>query len=203
MADQREDKQEDLTQATKCSQEAVDLTPKGHPDRAGQLSNLIIQERARRKSYNVFLKAISQLPEAERRSARFGTYRRLWERFPPRLDPNGNIGNADDPGDGKVYDQRSIQQVSQVLKAFYDAWSEAIITANGANPTSPDTLRKVRKIADMAKICLILRGMKQERLLDCFCEESKDDRHLPLKVETLRTIFEPDDADYAKTFSTE
>ena len=143
------------------------------------------------------------MSEAERRSIRFGTYYLLWKEFPPRLDLDGNVGNADEPGDGKVYDQGSIQQVSQVLKAFYDAWSEAIITANGANPTSPDTLRKVRKIQDMAKICLILRGMKQERLLDCFCEESKDDRHLPLKVETLRTIFEPDDADYAKTFSTE
>lgn len=55
----------------------------------------------------------------------------------------------------------------------------------------------------MAKICLILRGMKQERLLDCFCEESKDDRHLPLKVETKRIIFEPDDADHAKNFSNE
>lgn len=143
------------------------------------------------------------MSEAERRSIRLGTYRLLWKEFPPRLDLDGNVGNADDPGDGKVYDQGSIQQVSQILKAFYDAWSEAIIKANGANPTSPDTLRKVRKILDMAKICLVLRGMKQERLLDRFCEEAKDDRHLPLKVETMRTIFEPDDADHAKTFSTE
>ena len=205
MADQREDKQEDLTQATKCSQEAVDLTPKGHPDRAGQLSNLIIEEHqiiasalghARPTSYSVFVKAISQLPEAETRSMRFGTYRRLWEEFPPRLDLNGNIGNADDPGDGKVYNQESIQQARQVLKAFYDAWWEA-------DPTSPVPLWRVRKLLDMAKICLILCGMKQERLLDCFLEKFKDDRHLPFRVETLRTIFEPDDADHAETFSTE
>ena len=52
---------------------------------------------------------------------RFGTYRRLWEEFPPKLDLNGNIGNADDPGDGKVYNQESIQQASQVLLAFHDA----------------------------------------------------------------------------------
>ena len=116
---------------------------------------------------------------------------------------DGNVANADDPGDGKVYDQGSIQQASQVLKAFYDAWSEATIKTNGANPTSPDILRMVGKVPEMARICLILRGMKQERLLDCFCEKSKDDRHLPFKVETMRTIFEPDDDDHAKTFSTE
>ena len=143
------------------------------------------------------------MPEAERRSIRFGAYDLLWEKFPPRLDLNGNVGNAEDPGDGKVYDQGSIQQASRILKTFYDAWSEATIQANYANPTSPDILRRVRKIPDMAKICLILRGMRQERLLDHFCEESKDDKHLPFKVETIRTIFEPDDADYAMTFFTE
>ena len=161
----------------------------------------IVQKRP--KSYRVFVQAIGQMSEAERRSIRFGTYPLLWEEFPPRLDLDGNVGSADDPGDGKVYNQGSIQQASQVLKEFYDAWSEAAIRANDANPTLPDTLRKVGKIPNMAKICLILRGMKQERLLDCFCEESKDDKNLPLKVETMRTIFDPDDAEHAKTFCAE
>lgn len=143
------------------------------------------------------------MSEAGRRSTRFGTYYLVWKAFSPRLDLNGNFGNAENPGDGKIYDQGSIQQASQILNAFYDAWSEPIIKANGANPTSPDILRKVGKIPERAKICLILRGMKQERLLDCFCEESKYDKHLPLKVETMRIIFEPDDAGHAKTFSTE
>lgn len=173
------------------------------PDQKERQTRISEVVQRRSKSYYVFVKAIGQMSEAERRSIRFGTYRLLWEKFPPRLDLNGNVGNADDPGDGKVYDQGSIQQTSQILKTFYDAWSEATIKVNGADPTSPDTLRKVGKIPDMAKICLILRGMKQERLLDYFCEESKDDRHLPLKLETMRTIFEPDDADHAKTFSTE
>ena len=128
----------------------------------------IVQRRS--KSYYVFVNAIGQMSEAERRSTRFGTYYLLWREFSPGLDLNGNVGNADDPGDGKIYDQGSIQQASQILKAFYDAWSEPIIKANVANPTSPDILRKAGKIPEMAKICLILRGIKQERLLDCFCE---------------------------------
>lgn len=173
------------------------------PDQKERQTRISEVVQRRSKLYYVFVSAIGQMSEAERRSIRFGTYRLLWEQFPPRLDLNGNVGNADDPGDGKVYDQGSIQQTSQILKTFYVAWSEATIKANGADPASPDTLRMVGKLSGMAKICLILRGMKQERLLDYFCEESKDDRHLPLLVETMRTIFEPDDADHAKTFSTE
>lgn len=173
------------------------------PDQKERQTRISEVVQRRSKLYYVFVSAIGQMSEAERRSIRFGTYRLLWEQFPPRLDLNGNVGNADDPGDGKVYDQGSIQQTSQILKTFYDAWSEATIKANGADPASPDTLRMVGKLSGMAKICLILRGMKQERLLDCFCEESKDDRDLPLKVETVRNFFEPDDADHAETFTTE
>ncbi len=113
------------------------------------------------------------------------------------------MGNADDPGDGKVYDARCIEEVERILKAFYEAWSEATIKANQVSPTMPDTIRQVGKIPEMARICLILRGMKQERLLDCFCEDSKDDKHLPFKPENLKLIFDQDDAFHAETFCTE
>ena len=161
----------------------------------------IIQRRP--KSYHVFMKTIGNMSEAERRTIRFGTYRLLWEEFPPRLDLEENVGNFDNPGDGKVYDDLSVQQVKQILKAFYDAWHEATISSGGATPMSPNILRKVGKLPDMAKICLILRGMKQERLLDNFCEESRDDKNLPLKPEALRSIFDQDDHDYVETFCTE
>ncbi len=181
----------------------VKIVLRDTPDQIERRTRISEIAQKRLKSYHVFVQAIGQMSDEERRSIQFGTYPLLWEEFPPRLDLNGNVGNADDPGDGKAYDQRSIQQASQVLQAFYDAWSETPTRGNDANPTSSDTLRKVGKIPNMARICLILRGMKQERLLDFFCEESKDDEDLPLKVETVRTIFDPDDADHAKTFSTE
>ena len=175
----------------------------GTPDQRERQTRISELGQRGRKSYPVFFQAIRRMSEAERRSTRFGTYSLLWEQFPLRLDLDGNVGNAESPGDGKIYDEESIEQTRQILKAFYDAWSDATIQANGANPTSPDTMRKVGKIPEMAKICLVLRGMKQERLLDCFCDESKDDKHLPLRFETIRNMFASDDAYYAKTFSTE
>lgn len=161
----------------------------------------VVQRRP--KSYHIFAATLGKLSEVERRSIRFGTYHLLWDYFPARLDLEGNVGNADDPGDGKVYDARSIEEVQLLLKAFYEAWSEATIRTNQVSPTTPDTIRQVGKIPEMAKICLILRGMKQERLLDCFCEDSKDDKHLPFKAENLKLIFDHDDAFHAETFCTE
>ena len=161
----------------------------------------IVQKRP--KSYHDFKRTIEKMSEAERRSIRFGTYQLLWEQFPPKLDWAENVGNFDDPGDGKVYDEPLVQQVRQILKAFYDAWQEATIKAGGAAPMSPDTMRKVGKLPEMAKICLILRGMKQERLLDLFCEESKDDKNLPLNPDVLRTIFDEEDQDHAVIFCME
>ena len=161
----------------------------------------IVQERP--KSYHDFKKTIEKMSEAERRSIRFGTYRLLWEKFPPKLDLAENVGNFDEPGDGKVYDEMTVQLVRQTLKAFHDAWQEATIKSGGAAPMSPDTMRKVGKLPEMAKICLILRGMKQERLLDDFCEESKDDKNLPLNPGVLRSMFDDEDHDHAEIFCME
>lgn len=173
------------------------------PDQKERQKRLSEVVQRRPKSYHVFAATLGKLSEVERRSIRFGTYRLLWEQFPARLDLEGNVGNADDPGDGKVYDARSIEEVQRILKAFYEAWSEATIKSNQVSPTMPDTIRQVGKIPEMARICLILRGMKQERLLDCFCEDSKDDMHLPFKPENLKLIFDQDDAFHAETFCTE
>ena len=150
-----------------------------------------------------FRPTLAKLSAAERQSIRVGTFRLLWDAFPAKLDLEGNVGNPHDPGDGKIYDERGVQQVSDILMAFYDAWSEATMKANDVNPMSPDTIHTVVKIPKMAKICLILRGMKQERLLDLFCENSKDDEHLPFKSEILKNIFDQEDADHAETFCVE
>ena len=173
------------------------------PDQKEREKRVSEMSQKRPKSYLTFKKTIERMSEAERRTIRFGAYNLLWEAFPPRLDLEGNVGNADDPGDGKVYGEKSIKEAENVLKAFYDAWSEATMKANDVSPMSPDTIRNVSKIPEMAKICLILRGMKQERLLDCFCEGTKDDKQLPFKPETLKGMFDRDDAYHADTFCAE
>ena len=173
------------------------------PDQKEREKRFTEMSRGRPKSYHTFKKAIEKMSEAERRSIRFGTYALLWEAFPAKLDLEGHVGNRDDPGDGKVYGKQSINEVESILKAFYDAWSDATMNTNDIAPMSPGTIRNVSKIPEMAKICLILRGMKQERLLDYFCKTSRDDKHLPFKQEGLKTIFDREDADHAEIFCAE
>lgn len=143
------------------------------------------------------------MSEEERRTTRFGTMQLLWQEIPARPDLEGHVGNADNPGDGKVYSEQDVQKAGSVLKAFYDAWHEATIKANSANAVAPETLRRVKKLTDMARICLILRAMKLGRLLDHICEHSKDDRHLPFERTMLERILGPDDAAHAITFVAE
>ena len=173
------------------------------PDQKEREKRFTEMSQRRPKSYHRFKRAIENMSEAERRSIRFGTYRLLWEAFPAKLDLEGNVGNIHEPGDGKVYERQSIQEVESILKAFYDAWSDATMNTNDLAPMSPGTIRNVSKIPEMAKICLILRGMKQERLLDNFCKTSRDDKNLPFKQEGLKDILDPEDADHAEIFCAE
>ena len=168
--------------------------------RQEQINEVVLR---RHKSYHAFVKTLSRMSEEERRITRFGEMPLLWQEIPARLDLEGHVGNADDPGDGKVYSEQDVQKARSVLKAFHDTWHEATIKANSANAMEPETLRRVIKLTYMARICLILRGMKQERLLDHICEHSKDDRHLPFERTMLERILGPEDAPHASTFVAE
>ena len=173
------------------------------PDQKQRQEKITEVVLGRPKSYHVFVRTLSRMSEEERRTTRFGTMELLWQEIPARPDLEGHVGNADNPGDGKVYSEQEIQKAGSVLKAFYDAWHEATIKANSANAVAPETLRKVKKLTDMARICLILRAMRLEKLLDHICEYDKDDRHLPLERSMLERILGPEDAPHASTFVAE
>ena len=173
------------------------------PDQRQRQEKITEVVLGRPKCYHVFVEALSQMSEEERRTTRFGTMALLWQEMPARPDLEGHVGNADNPGDGKVYSEQDVQKAGSVLKAFYDAWHEATNKANSANAVAPESLRRVKKLTDMARICLILRAMKLERLLDRICEHSQDDRHLPFERSMLERILGLEDAPHARTFVAE
>ena len=182
---------------------SIDTVLRDSSDQKQRQERITEVRLGRPKSYHVFVKTLSQMSEEERRTTRFGTLQLLWQEIPARLDLKGHVGNADDPGDGKVYSEHEIQRAGSVLKAFYDAWHEATIKANSANVVAPETLHRVKRLTNMARICLILRTMRLERLLDPICEHFKDDRHLPMERIMLERILGPDDAPHASTFVAE
>ena len=182
---------------------SINTVLRDSPDQKQRQETITEVVLGRPKSYHVFVKTLSQMSEEERRTTRFGTMQLLWKEIPARPDLEGHVGNADNPGDGYVYSEQEIQKAGSVLKAFYDAWHEVTIKANSTNAEAPETLRRVKKLTDMARICLILRAMKQERLLDHICEHSQDDRQLPFERTVLERILGPEDAPHASTFVAE
>ena len=121
----------------------------------------------------------------EREIIRFGELPWLWKEFPRKMDLNDKVGNPDDPGDGLIYNESDVNKASIVLKDFYDACSETTIPRP---PGMSSLVPKVGQITSMAKICLILGGMKQERLVDYFCEGQKTDVDLPLSTKNAERI---------------
>lgn len=169
------------------------------PDQKERDSKINEVLHRRSKSYAVFKEVLGRMSWDERQIIRFGALPWLWKEFPPKLALDDKVGNPDDPGDGLVYNESDVNKAIIVLKDFYDAWSETTIHTNsGRSSSSP----KVGQLTSMAKICLILCGMKQERLVDYFCESQKIDFHLPLSTETLERILYQDPL-HAATFATE
>ncbi len=155
---------------------------------------------SRRKYYDVFFEDFNRMSSAERQFTRFGDLPCLWSQFPPRPTWGAHIGNAEDPGDGLVFSQEHVDQVTMILKALYQAWSE---TAVQKSPLISSTMPKVEKITEMPKICLVLYGMKQNRLLDHFQEHGLNDKDLPLDPSTIKQVLPSEDSGHAFVFSTE
>ena len=136
----------------------------------------------------------------ERQTTRFGVLPCLWNEFPPRPAWDDHIGSAEDPGDGLVYSEEQINLVRSILKDLYEAWSNTTVQSS---PARSGTSPKVAKLTEMPKICLVLYGMKQERLLDYFREYGIVDKDLPLNPSTIKEILPDEDSDHATAFSTE
>ena len=156
--------------------------------------------QGRSKSYAIFKKELRLMSLQERHIIRFGALPWLWKEFPKLLALDGKVGNPYDPGDGLIYNNSDVSKATTILKEFFDAWSETAVPTDPLLPKSSP--RGVGHITSMAKICLILCGMKQERLVDYFCESQKTDVHLPISAETAKQILHQDH-EHAATFATE
>ena len=155
------------------------------------------QEHRNSRLYAELRKTLRGFSWEESQSISFGRLHWLWKEFPRKLDLEGKVGNPDDPGDGLMYYESDVHETTIILREFYEAWSAIRGNLSMTNP-----LPKVGQLTSMAKICLVLGGMKQEKLLDYFCEAQKTDIDLPLSLETAKRILYNDPED-ATTFAAE
>ncbi|KAL8797357.1 MAG: hypothetical protein Q9195_000512 [Heterodermia aff. obscurata] len=117
----------------------------------------------------------------------------LWDHFPPRLNLENKVGNPDNPGDGILYDQEHVAQAKEVLQDLAAAWRKAEHLAH----------RPPSNLEDVSKICLILTGMQQQRLLLNFLRSGLTDADLRLDRQKLEEILSEEQRPYAALFYTE
>ena len=189
----------DISATVKNLQNQIKTVLRDSPDQKERDSKISEIRSRRSKSYLEFKKELGRMSIQERQIIRFGALPWLWKEFPRKPDLDDKVGNPDDPGDGLIYDESDVNKATILLKDFYDAWSETTIHIN---PGLANSLPKVGQITNMAKICLILCGMKRERLVDYFCASHTMDIHLPLSPEDAERIMQQD-REHAATFATE
>ena len=105
------------------------------------------------------------------------------------------MGNTEDPGDGIMYGNEEVAKTTTVLETLRRAWLDA---GDSAPCPAPENLR------EMAKICLVLAGMKQPRLLEDFIDSNIVDKDLgTLQKERVQTILKSHHSLCAATFIAE
>ena len=118
----------------------------------------------------------------------------LWRFFPDTQFSSHVVGNAEDPGDGHLYSEELVDEVKNILKHLYETWNGFL--DHSRCPAPPE-------LPNMAKICLVLKGMQQCHLLEDFLDKRIVDNDLPKEKDEIEDIFAGDNKKYAPKFYTE
>ena len=142
-------------------------------------------------TYNAFAQALGRLVPVEPKQVRSLALQILWKHFPPYPELDGKVGNAEDPGDGLVYDADRVAHARSILQDLHKAWLNAEALANFPPPP---------ELREVGKICLILTGMQQQRLLGDFLDGGRVDGDLPLQKQQLEETLKGQNMHYAASF---
>ncbi|KAI4281710.1 MAG: hypothetical protein L6R38_003492 [Xanthoria sp. 2 TBL-2021] len=143
--------------------------------------------------YDAFLGFFTRLQPDMTQDVRSSALQELWNHFPQCEYLHGKVGNAEDPGDGLLYDEDCIAKAKAVLVDLHKAWSIHLDCSTFPPPSLPG----------MTKICLILTGMQQQHLLEDFLEHQVLDEHLPIERPKVQEILRNGHTNYASLFYTE
>ena len=149
----------------------------------------------RTQSSNAFSEVFNNLQAIDPQDVRSYALDMLWRFFPePRLPLDRLVGNAEDPGDGILYDEKEVDGVKVILQHLHQAWCN--IEDSSICPAPPE-------LPHMAKICLVLTGMQRRDLLKDFLDKKVLDDHLPMERHKIEEVLANENKAYAAKFSTE
>ena len=159
-------------------------------DRESRKQGVLASASDTQKKFSEYLSRVATLQLQLRASA----LQLLWDSIPQWEALDGKVGNAEDPGDGLLYDNERVAKAESILEDLYAAWTDADTSGRFPPP---------RKLREMAKICLILSGMKRKGLIEDFLESEFVDKDLPLEMKQLETTLKGQNSQYASTFFSE
>lgn len=145
-------------------------------------------------TYHTFCERLNGIALSQQHQLRTSALQLLWENRPHWKDLEGKVGNAEDPGDGLMYDEERVANAKSILEDLHTAWRDA------------DTLKKSPpppKLLDMAKIYLIVSGMQRQGLFEDFLESDYIDNDLPLEKRRLETALKGQNNHFASAFFSE
>ena len=195
------------------SQEPLATNPEPQRDQVSQTLNPGLYKQTR--WYKIFQKKLREERNHEKQKAAEKSYdfvqealtqpfKFLWEALP---QPSGSwdpklVGNEQNPGDGVIFLTKQIVDAQHIMRDYHNALSQEIIDHEDPNERLP----KIGHLTNKAMICLTLKIIRAENLLECFFLESGiEDVMLPLDISSLQRIFKGklDDNYHARRFSTE
>ena len=145
--------------------------------------------------YHSFCQFFEKLKTEEKGNIRCLALEALWGQFrDPLPDLDGKVGNAEDPGDGLLYGLEHINRANALLKDLHQAWT---------NMEDYSSYPPPEKLPRMGMICLILMGVRQQRLLEDFLNSEICDDDLHLSRAKLQEVLRGQHLDCAGTFLSE
>lgn len=146
-------------------------------------------------TYNTFFERLNHIAVSQR-PIRASALELLWENIPLWKELDGKVGNKDDPGDGLMYNEERVANAKSMLEDLHRAWHDAD-TLNYSPPPA--------KLPEMAKIYLIVSGMKRQGqgLFEDFLESDYADNDLPLEKRQLEATLKGPNTHYTSTFFSE
>ena len=145
--------------------------------------------------YHSFCQFFEELKIEEKENILYLALEALWGQFrDPIPDLYGKDGNAEDLGDGVLYGLEHINRANALLKDLHQAWT---------NMEDYSSYPPPEKLPRMGMICLILMGMRQQRLLEDFLKSGICDDDLHLNRAQLQHVLRDQHRDCAGTFLSE
>lgn len=145
-------------------------------------------------TYDTFCERLNGIALSQQHQLRTSALQLLWENRPHWKDLEGKVGNAEDPGDGLMYDEERIANAKSILEDLHTAWRNADTLKQSPPPP---------KLLDMAKIYLIVSGMQRQGLFEDFLESDYNDNDLPLEKRRLETALKGPNKHFASAFFSE